>query len=142
MKNKGFIFSLDATLALFVFVFVLLTINYFAYQSEKSSYVKIQLERVGTDLGRVLDENGTLQNGNESEINLFLEAVLPANYLARISVETYYREPQGFNLIEIREYGSAPPQNASVYGVRHDFVGITNGKLANYSIARISVWEK
>ncbi len=139
--GRGFVFAMDAAVALFVMVMALATIGYFSYQAEKSPYSKIQLERTGDDVLAVMDMGGVLGSGNRTLIERELNRTLPANMDGRLVISTYYREGQGFNLISIDEYGSAQPQGASVYEVGRDFLGI-GVRVSNYSAARLRIWEK
>ncbi len=142
MKNKGFIFSIDAAVALFVMVLALVTVSYFSYQAEKSPYIKLQLERTAYDVLMVLDARGLLQSANASLIGEGLNESLPSNADAHLTISTYYKDTGGFNLMEISDYGSEIPSGRDVYEVEYSFVGMGESRASNYSVARMSIWER
>lgn len=155
MGSKGLIFSLESALAVFVLMTVLITLDYFSLQAEKSPYAKLQIERMGKDALAVMDADGTLHSGNRTLIETWLNESLPQNTSWRLTLKIYqsYRNGTtnltGFNLAGIAEYGQDAQEGSEVYTVSRHFVNIgaritnvTNDtRVMNYSIARMEIWR-
>ena len=140
--KRGFVFTIDATLALFLMVLSIIVISFLSVQAEDKPYVRLETARVGKDVLNVLDRQGILQSGNYDEISNALNYTLPPNVGAHLQVYTYYYESGEFSLLNISDYGLTAPNNSSTYGSRLDFVNIRNGVVTNYSIARMTIWQK
>ncbi|VVC00890.1 Uncharacterised protein [uncultured archaeon] len=143
MKNKsGFVFSIDATLALFLLVLVLITVVFLSSQAEESPYVKLQVLRSAKDVLIVMDKAGIVAGGNASAIESALNSTLPVGVGAHLQVSTYYLDGGSFSLVNVSEYGEAVPENITIYGARRDFASFKNNHITNYSVVRMSVWQK
>jgi hypothetical protein len=138
--GKGFIFSLDATMAIFMLVFIILATGFMLEQAETDSFSQLQSSRVGKDALAILDKEGDLQSFNQTRIEEKLSSILPHGHSMRIVVETYYYDNGTFFFISQNEFGPAVPERIMVYGARRDFVGNSNFQVSNYSIARAYVW--
>lgn len=141
-RGRGFVFTIEAVFAVFLFAIVLATATFLSVQEEKNPYIKLHAERIGSDVLFVLDETGAISSANETSINETLEDALPENFDARLRTSTYYQEQGGFNLAQISEYGSAPANSTNVYEVRRDMVSMGNGRVVNYTIARLEIWQR
>ena len=140
--KTGFIFSLDATMAVFMLVFVLLATGFMLEQSSTDSLSQLQSTRVGKDALAALDKLGDLQSFNGSRINATLATVLPAGNGMHLVVETYYYDNGSFFFVSQQEFGADVPQSITVYGARRDFVSVKNGQVSNYSIAKAYIWTE
>ena len=140
--TRGFVFAVEAMFALFLFAIVLVTATFLSAQEERDPYLKLNAGRAGNDVLAVLDHTGALYSGNATLIAEVMEDALPGNLDARLVVNTYYREEDGFNLADVSQYGNATPDFTSVYAVRRDAVALGNGRVSNYTIARLEVWQK
>ena len=123
MHKRGFVFTIDATLALMLLVMSVVVISFLAVQAEDKPYVRLGIARVGKDTLNVLDRQGILETGSKTLIEGALNATLPANVGAHIQVSTYYYESGEFSLMGLSDYGPYPSNNSSTYGARLDFAG-------------------
>lgn len=140
--KKAFVFSIDATLALMLLVFTLVTVSFLSVQAEDNPYARLQVVRAGKDALAVLAMQGVLGSGNATLVDDALNYTLPQGIGAHVQVSTYIFDTGAFNLVNVSDYGLSAPNNSSVYGARTDFVGMENGVVTNYSIARMSIWQK
>ena len=142
MAAKGFVFSIDAMLSLLVFMLMLVAAAFLSVQAEEGPYAKLQLSRMGKDAAALFDHQGLLSQANATAIYQAMNSTLPQSVGMHIQISTYYYDTGAFNLINIAEIGDAVPANSTVYGARRDFVSLRNGFATNYSIARVSLWQK
>ena len=141
-RQQGFVFSIDATLSAFLLIMVLATTVLLSVQATGDPYEKLQVVRTGKDALVILDRQGVLSDGNATDVEAALNATLPRGVGAHISISTYYYANGTFNLLSIGEYGDGVPAGKSVYGASRNFVGMRNGQAANYSSARMLIWQK
>lgn len=142
VTRKGYVFSLDATLSLFLMVLMVAAISFFSSQAGQDPYGRLQLSRLGHDALVEMDRQGALSSGNATAINQTLNATLPQSVGAHLQIDTYYFANGSFNLINSTGYGEDAPDGISVFGSRHDFGSVKNRQMTNYSIARLSLWQK
>jgi len=140
--KKGFIFSLDATMAVFMLVFVLLATSFMLEQSSTDSLSQLQATRIGKDALAVLDKEGDLQSFNGTRIEAKLAAMLPLGNSMHLKVDTYYYDNGSFFFASQNEFGPDVPSGITVYGARRDFASMKNGQVSNYSIARAYIWTE
>jgi hypothetical protein len=137
---RGSLFSIDAVAAILLFISILLTINYMSEQAMESPFARLQAVRLGHDLASVLDKSGALASNDQAVIEFNMNRSIPGNLEAHISTETYYKENGTFNLLTVSDYGAPIPRNSTLYITSYEYVGISNSKLNNYSIAKVVVW--
>ena len=142
IRMKGFVFTIDATLALFLLVLSLITITFLSIQGQDNPYPRVGIARAGKDTLAVLDHQGVLLSWNSATISSELNSTLPVGVAAHLQVYTYYYDNGAFDLINVSDYGPPPPNNSSTYGARLDFVGMRGNVVTNYSIARMTIWQK
>jgi hypothetical protein len=138
----GFVFSIDATLSAFLLVMILATTMLLSIQATGDPYEKLQVARTGKDVLVMLDRQNILSSGNGTLVEAALNATLPRSVGAHISVSTYYYSNGTFNILNVNEYGEGVPDEKSTYGASRIFVGMKNGQIANYSSARMWIWQK
>ena len=141
-SRRGFVFTIDASLSLMLLVLTLVTITFLSVQAEDNPYVKVHTSRVGKDALAVLERQEMLESANKTLIDNALNYTLPMGVGAHIQVYTYYFEGGSFNLLNISDYGLAVPNNSSTFGARQDYVQIRHGIVTNYSIARMTIWQR
>jgi len=139
---QGFVFSIDATLSAFLLVLILATTVLLSAQATGDPYGDLQIARSGKDVLLALDRQGMLGVGNATAIGSALNATLPQGLSAHLSVSTYYYANGTFNLLGMAEYGDATPEGKSIWGASRNFVGLRNGQVANYSTARMWIWQE
>jgi len=138
----GFVFSIDATLSAFLLVMVLATTTLLSVQATGDPYEKLQVIRAGKDALVVLDRENLLSSGNATAVETAINATLPKGMGAHISVSTYHYSNGTFNLINMDDYGESVPEEKNIYGASRNFVVMGNGQVANYSSARMWIWQK
>jgi hypothetical protein len=137
----GFVYTIDATLALFLLVLTLATVVFLSGQAGDDPFASLQLSRVGRDALAVMDMTGVISTGNATLIVSTLNSTLPSSLRAHLTVYTYYYDTGSFNLVKVSDYGDPVPGNATVFGERRDFVSMNNRQVSNYSMVRMSLWE-
>ena len=141
-QHRGFVFSIDATLSAFLLVLVLATTVILSVQATGDPYEKLQVIRTGKDTLVALDRQNILSAGNATRVEIALNATLPKGVGAHMIVSTYYYANGTFNLLGMNEYGESVPEGKSIYGASRNFVAMRNGQVANYSSARMWIWQK
>lgn len=139
---RGFIFSIDAALAVFLFALLLFTSAFLSAQASSDAYGKLQVVHAGKDALAIADKQGALSSGNATIIEGALLRLLPPNIGMHVGVSTYYYYNGTFGLLNTSEYGEEIPGNITVYGASREFVAMRNGQVSNYSVARMSIWQK
>ena len=78
--NKGYIFALDISVAMFIVIIVLLSSFLLITRSNEDSYSFLQHVKIGDDLFTSLDINGKLDSLNKATIGSNIENILPSNF--------------------------------------------------------------
>jgi len=86
--KKGFVLTLDATMAAFLVLTILAYANYLVNESEVTQWSEYTLLSTGYDITTMLYHTGALQTGNVSLIESSLNQALPANYVMRIQIDS------------------------------------------------------
>ncbi len=142
MRRKGFVFTLDATLGIFLMVLALMAIAIMSIQSEADPYATINSLRQAHDMLAVLDAQGMLAQANCSAITAYINSTVPLGTGASLEIDTYYKDVAGFAFLSTQTCGDGPPQNTSTYAVEYGFANMKNGRTTNYSIARMYTWQE
>ena len=146
---KGFAFSLDAALAVFVIVLLIAVSTDYVNKSDEAM-PNLQVYRVGSDVINVLRIEGKLndfKSGNFSwdVINGSIHNILPSNYEMRVkylAVPSYYKKKKGGKTIT-GETGDNIPNDRFVASGKVIFLADKVKKdLGYYVIAQYWVWEK
>ncbi len=97
IRNKGFIFSLDAAIAIVVVMALLIVSTFYVTKAGSESVANLQMIRTGSDILTLLDNNKLLGKLFVSyynnmgmvldDIEIGLNEVLPTNYHMRIKVK-------------------------------------------------------
>ncbi len=140
--RPGFIYSIDATLGVFLMVLVLATVIFLSGQADEDPIAQVQVVRLGKDVLASMDDLGILATLDPALIGSTLNSTLPSSIGAHLQISTYYYDSGSFNLVSIQDFGEPTPQNITIYGARRDFLAVRNRLVSNYSIARISLWQK
>ena len=84
--TKGFVFSLDAFVAVLVFAVVLLISGYYVTVLNQDRVPDLQMIKTGQDILAVLDYKGTLDTLDINQIENEVNNILPVNYHMRILI--------------------------------------------------------
>ncbi len=139
-NNKGFILSLDISMAVFIaFILIAVSVYYVGLASEEP-LSNLPLVKAGSDIMTMLDYDGTLNRLDKIEIQNEMKALLPPGYEMRIMINGTFPD-QGF-VAESTPNSTAYPLNKKfvVSGMR-SFV-IQNETKAYLATANYLVWLK
>lgn len=146
---RGFVFSIDATLGVFVAVLMLATAIFLSAQAQEDPYGKLQLTRLARDSLNSMDQRGVLAQGNRSVIEEEMNATFVHGTIGNTTgigtnllIDTYFYDSGDFTLLNSSEYGEGVPADKDTYGIRHDFVAVENSLLINFSVARMTIWQR
>ncbi|MEK6952310.1 MAG: hypothetical protein AABX29_04805 [Nanoarchaeota archaeon] len=78
--NKGQVFSLDAVIAIFLVMIVLISSFFMVNKENEENYELLQQFNLGNDIFTVLDVNGKLNSLNRNSIKTSIETILPKNF--------------------------------------------------------------
>ncbi len=140
-RLKGFVFSIDALLAVSVMIIFIIASFLLIAKSSEDAYANLQTVRMGRDLLAVLEKSGTFALWNRSVLESTMNSSLPQGAGAYLQLGTYEYANGTFALIDSSEYGQQLPKSTNVYGTRRDFVTQGKGKM-EYTIARLWIWQK
>jgi hypothetical protein len=138
-NSKGFVFSLDAILAVSIMVIFIVASFMIMAKSSEDGYAKLQTVRLVKDLMSVLEKSGTLASWDKARIESAMEANLPHGASYYMQLDTYRYGNSTFYITKSNEYGHEPQRSGNVYGTRRDFV-TKNGSETEYTIARLWIW--
>jgi hypothetical protein len=140
---RGFIFTIDAMLALFM----LSTLIVFSMDILGTHEIPMDLSYTARNLGTVLEKDGTLDRGDFIELRKKL-ADLSGPYCSSVSIEFFDPDMYEVNELDI----SVMKPFCTGYGSKvevmrtftYDYQAIENTTIvrAGYGIAKISVWSE
>ncbi len=138
--SKGFVFSLDAILAVLVLIIFLSTFSFLSAQAEQDNYSNILLNKQANDLLTVLDKTGELSTLNASYINNSINSTLPSNIYWNIELE-YYNYTEGFEKLGNFSIGYIYSNQNTVAFAQREFLVFTNNSIQYFGIARLNLWN-
>lgn len=135
-RNKGFIFSLDASIAAFVaFILIIVSVYYVGLASEET-LSRLQLVRIGSDVLAVLDYKETLDTLDKIRIQDEMKTLMPPGYKMRIMINgTFPQESL------VAESTTEPPEEKFLMGGKRTFV-IYNETKEYFATADFLIWLK
>ena len=125
--NKGFIFTLDALIALFIIAITITVSGTFLLKNLNQNINSLQIEKIGADAIAVLDYNNDFNGLNKKTIESKINNIMPNNYDLSFKMECQ----------NITVLSGNPPIRAIHSGER---IIVTN-KL-DYCYMRYWIWEK
>lgn len=135
-KNKGFILSLDISIAAFVaFILIVVSIYYVGLASEET-LSRLQLVRTGSDVTAMLDYKETLDGLDKIEIQDEMKTLLPPGYEMRININGTFPQQS-----LVAESTTEPPSKKFVMGGKRTFV-IYNETKEYFATADFLIWLK
>lgn len=143
--KKGYIFILDAVLAISVALIISTTIMHNLATTQESKITNLQLQTLGQDFLKILDKTGELEAINsksdekaEDDLSSIINENIPFNIGVHLSVLIYEYEDDEFDEEREIDISNADTGNEFV-SVKRSFV-INNGEM--YGLAKIDVWFK
>lgn len=129
-SKRGIIFTLDAVIAMSIFLLVVVITTFYIAKAGEDRLAKVNIYNAGSDALSILDNEDILKGLDEEEIESKLENILPDKYSIKLKIIT----DSGVSL----DIGENPPVGRFIGSGERFFV--TNNK--NFGIARFSIWEK
>ena len=134
--KKGFILTLDATIALIIVISILLVANIYINKSKSPSLSKLQLNKAGSDVLLQLKYQGVLDTFDISKINYNKSSTLSAGYDMKVDL---IQVTGGNPSIVV---GNPIPSTSNLGSGRMIFI-ISNGNIVRgYYTARYYIWPK
>ncbi len=96
MEMKGFVFSLDALLAISIVLIIFIALTFSLIKGQQDYLTKAMITKYANDILIVLDENETLDTLNETFIKEELKKVIPINLCAMLHIDSYEYTDDGF----------------------------------------------
>ena len=129
-NNKGFIFTLDMILAIFIILLVLSVSHFFTAQSTEDKLALIQSASAVSDTIAYLDFNGTLKTRDKTLLSTTMNGILPSTFDTRIQITSSTNEM-------ILDIGNEIPKGVFITAGKRYFQ-TDNG----YAVARYWLWQK
>ena len=141
-SKNGFIFSLDALLAVVVLVAALGGLYFLLGQSSSDSAMQLISKKQADDALAVLDKGGDLSQMNQTALNSTLNLLLSSSIKYNFSSEYYTYSPAGsFSLNTTLLAGQAYSGKSSQVTGERLFIVLQNGSPAYYGRARLMLWK-
>jgi len=140
-KAKGFIFTLDALLAVVVLLVAAGTYGALAPQMEKSASSYFLEKKQADDFLSVLDRAGDLQSQNSTRMALAMGSLASNSTAWNITVDYYTYSPGGgFSKNLSLSSGESYSQIKSFAVSDRIFIAVANKSTDRYGIARMVIW--
>jgi hypothetical protein len=140
ISQKGFSFSFDALLAMFLFVGVL---AFLSLPGESFDTQKLIQKQTTIDLIEASVKLDKLQDFNQIEIEEFFTNNLPTQYDYRINIDSYTSNGS-FSLDSEYSFGNTTEDlNEIDYALaKKIFLNFNSGQIENFNSAKLLVWVK
>ncbi|MHA1872857.1 MAG: vWA domain-containing protein [Candidatus Heimdallarchaeaceae archaeon] len=100
---KGFIFSLDALLAISIVLIIFIALTFSLIKGHEDYLAKAMITKYTNDILIILDQNETLDTFNETFIKEELKKVVPINLCALVHIDSYEYVDGDFENVKITE---------------------------------------
>ena len=143
-NKKGFALSLDAFLAITIFIVLVITANAIFSEEFSPAIEKTSTLKMANDLMDLLDYEDKLENADaqllEEEINL----ALPERLDWKMEIETYTYNGVDFDLVSTQLLGdlSEDLTDKDLIKTRRLFLTFEDNQIKNYNNAEFTVWSK
>lgn len=135
-KNKGFVLSLDASIAASIaFILIVISVYYVGLANEET-LSRLQLVRTGSDVLAILDYEETLDSIDKTKIQEEMKTLLPPGYEMRIIINGTFPQQS-----LIAESSTEPPSKKFMMGGKRTFV-IYNETGEYFATADFLMWLK
>lgn len=78
--NKGFIFTLDALVAVFIVALIISVSSIFAFKQLNQKFNSLQIDKIGADVIATLDYRNDFNSLDKNYIDTKIKNLLPKNY--------------------------------------------------------------
>jgi len=141
MGSKGFVMTLDASLAVIIMAIFLLSFSFFYAQIGEDTSSLMAAEKQANDLLIVMDKNGTLATLDPEAIDGNMDLALHEGFSKYLEVE-YYNYSNGFYLAGNFSVGSNYTESEKTVFAQREFLVFDNQSIKHYGIARLRLWAK
>jgi len=135
-KQKGFSFSFDALIAVFLFVGILTFVSFslqgFDLQKPLQKQIAIDLIEAAYDLDK-------LQQYDQNEIETFITQNLPPQYNYSLEIDSYTLNGS-FTLDAQYVFGNTNDLNAYQVEAKKIFLNFDQNDIINFNSAKLGVW--
>lgn len=135
LKEKGFSFSFDALIS--VFLFMILLTFLFTTQTDSSSNIIIS-KQIADDLIISSIKLNQVQDFNQTKIESFFSQNLPPQYNYSIKINSYILN-SGFSLENEFSFGENNIPNEFIES-RKIFLNFNNQEIENYNEIKLRLW--
>ncbi len=135
MNKKGFVLTIDATIALILVIIILVLAGYYINKANEPSLSKLQLKKRGSDILTQLNYQKVLDTADKNKINDNLTNTLPVNLDMRLQLNFTGQRQNVTVGVDLRSIGN-------IGSGRQIFVLADDKKVRDYYIARYWVWPK
>lgn len=135
MNKKGFVLTIDATIALILVIIILVLASYYINKANEPSLSKLQLKKRGSDILTQLNYQKVLDTADKNKINDNLTNTLPVNLDMRLQLNFTGQRPNVTVGVDLRSIGN-------IGSGRQIFVLTDDKKVRDYYIARYWIWLK
>jgi len=140
--RRGFVLSLDAMLAVFIFILFWVSIMGIMAQYSSDPFNSLLSLKQADDALAVLDRNSTLAGQDANAINSSLGELLPDSALWTLELRYYNYSASGFNLTITNTLGTNSSANSKRAVVtQREFLVLTNTSAPLYGVARLRLWR-
>lgn len=143
--NKGFVFSMDAILAIIILILFLLTFAFFSARSLDDPYTLLVLEKQAEDALLVLDKTGVMETLDPIKIEESLnETLIPSrSWNMRMDIYNHSSEMEHLGIFS---FGDDYTDVDTVVPAERIFVVYyvngTEKSVRYYGIARLRIWAE
>ena len=139
-QKRGFVLTLDVTIAAFILFAVMAVIFIFIVKSGGDKTPEAIEQKISNDIISVLHKKGVLQTFDQSNIQSNLNLLMPTIYDMRLEIKKYSVSGNSTNLVQNITVGSnLPTENKTIIGGKRVFIG-QNGTY--YGSADYFIWLK
>ena len=142
MAKRGFVFTLDALLAVVTMGVFLSAISFLSSRSSVDVTAAILMKKRAGDALAVLDASGDLSTLNDTTINSSLEKMLAPSLFYHARIEYYYYWSGGFNGSNVLDFGANQSSASQLVMAQREFLVFTGGRTQYYGVGRLWVWEQ
>jgi hypothetical protein len=147
-NNRGFIFSLDALIAVIILVIFAADIAFLSSGSSDASIGKLLLKKQAADLLASMDRSGMLASMDAGNINSTLEIAIPPGTGYNLEID-YYE----YDYSHSSSGGAFFPENTFIFSdgdadaatqeasSQRNFVVIRGGATPQFGVATLTLWN-
>jgi hypothetical protein len=138
---KGFVFTLDALLAVVLLLGAAGGVYMYSSSSEESASDQLLFRYQSEDMLAVLDMNGDLASMNATRINATLSSEAPAHLKWQLAIDYYQYGDSGFSKNSSISLGSNFTAVKVYSASERAFLAMNKSSARYYGIARMTVWS-